>query len=100
MVASSSGRCAASTVTATAPAFITASQQAASQGVVGPRSSTRLPGRTPRRPVSAWAIASTCSRSRPYVHTRPLASWNAGRSGPSRAMVPSSSSAPQFSRSG
>lgn len=99
-MASSSGRWVASTVTATAPAFITASQQAASQGVVGPRSSTRLPGRTPSRSVSACAIASTCARSSPYVHTGPLASRTAGRSAPSRAMVPSSSSAPQFSRSG
>ena len=55
--AARAARCAASTVTATAPAFSTASQQAASQGVVGPRSSTRLPGTTPSSPVRTWAIA-------------------------------------------
>lgn len=60
---SSCGRCWASTVTATAPAFSTASQHAASHGPVGPRSSTRLPGTTPRSPVSTWAIRSTRSRS-------------------------------------
>lgn len=100
IVASSGGRCAARTVTATAPAFITAGQQAASHGVVGPRSSTRLPGRTPRSSVRARAIASTRSRSCPYVHTGPFASRIAGRSGPSRPIVASSSSVPPFSRSG
>lgn len=65
MVASSVARACASTVTATAPAFMTASQQAASQGVVGPRSSTRLPGTTPRSSVSTWAMRSTVSRSSP-----------------------------------
>lgn len=65
MVASSLARACASTVTAIAPAFMTASQQAASQGVVGPRSSTRLPGTTPRSSVSTWATRSTVSRSSP-----------------------------------
>jgi len=34
-------------VTAMAPAFITANQQATSMGLLGARSSTRLPGTTP-----------------------------------------------------
>ncbi len=95
-VASSCGRCWASTVTATAPAFSTASQQAASQGVVGPRSSTRLPGTTPRSPVSRCASRSTRARSSPYVQAGPSGVRNTGRS----SGWPCSSSAAQFSRSG
>lgn len=63
IVASSRARCCASTVTATAPAFSTASQHAASQGVVGPRSMTRFPGTTPSSEVSTCAIRSTRVRS-------------------------------------
>lgn len=96
MVLSSCGRCWASTVTATAPAFSTASQQAASQGVVGPRNRTRLPGTTPRSSVSRCASRSTRARSVPYDHVSPFGVWNADRS----SSGPASSSAAQFSRSG
>ncbi len=92
----SCGRCWASTVTATAPAFSTASQQAASQGVVGPRSSTRLPGTTPRSPVRRWARRSTRARNRPYVQSSPDGVRKTGRS----SGGPVSSSAAQFSRGG
>jgi len=44
--------------TATAPAFITPNQQAASIGLFGARSSTRWPGRTPISATSTWATAS------------------------------------------
>ena len=55
MVAISLGRSRAIVVTATPPALITASQATASQGVFGPRSRTRLPGRRPKSSVSTWA---------------------------------------------
>ena len=55
MVAISFGRSSAIVVTATPPALITASQAAASQGLFGPRSSTRLPGCRPKSSVSTWA---------------------------------------------
>ncbi|CAM5313288.1 NADPH dehydrogenase [Streptomyces violarus] len=96
IVLSSCGRCWASTVTATAPAFSTASQQAASHGVVGPRSSTRLPGTTPSSPVSRCAMRSTRARRSAYVHGSPAGVRNAGRS----PGGPWSSSAAQLSRSG
>jgi hypothetical protein len=51
--------------TTTAPAFSTASQQATSQGVFGPRNSTRLPGTTPYSSTSTCAMESAASRSRP-----------------------------------
>ncbi|MNU05134.1 hypothetical protein D3C72_2498300 [compost metagenome] len=51
--------------TTTAPAFSTAIQQAASIGVLVPRTSTRLPGTMPNRSVSSRAIRSTVSRKRP-----------------------------------
>ena len=51
-------------VTATPPALITASQAAASQGVFGPRSRTRFPGRRPKSSVStraSWLVRRTVS---------------------------------------
>jgi hypothetical protein len=44
--------------TATAPVFITPNQHAASIALLGARSSTRWPGRTPISCTSTWAIAS------------------------------------------
>ena len=42
--------------TAVAPAFITANQQATSIGLFAARSSTRLPGTTPRSGISTFAM--------------------------------------------
>ena len=55
-VVSSPARSSGIVVTATAPALSTASQHAASQGLFGPRSSTRFPGTMPSSPVSTRAI--------------------------------------------
>ena len=64
IVAISRDRSRAMVVTATPPALITASQAAASQGLFGPRSSTRLPGTRPKSSVSTWAIwFATLARS-------------------------------------
>ena len=52
-------------VTATPPAFSTANQQATSHGSLGPRSSTRLPGTSPRSSTSTAAIWFACARSSP-----------------------------------
>ena len=65
IVAISLGRSKAMVVTATPPALITASQAAASQGLFGPRSSTRLPGRRPKSSVSTWASWFVCRIARP-----------------------------------
>ena len=65
MAVSSEARSSGMVGTATAPAFSTASQQAASQGLFGPRSRTRLPGTTPSRSVSTRAIWSVTARSSP-----------------------------------
>ncbi|SLJ11125.1 Uncharacterised protein [Mycobacteroides abscessus subsp. abscessus] len=52
-------------VTTTPPALTTANQQATSQGVLGERSSTRLPGTRPKSSVSTRAIRlAVSSRSR------------------------------------
>ena len=55
-VASSPARSSGIVVTATAPAFSTPNQHATSQGLFGPRSSTRLPGTMPRSSTSTCAI--------------------------------------------
>ena len=64
MVAISLGRSRAMVVTATPPALTTASQAAASQGLFGPRSRTRLPGCRPKSSVStraSWFVRRTVS---------------------------------------
>lgn len=64
MACSSLARSSGMVATAMPPAFITANQQAASSGVLGARSSTRLPGTRPMRRTStlamrlAWACRS------------------------------------------
>ena len=64
IVASSPGRSSGIVVTATAPVFSTPNQQAVSHGLLGPRSSTRLPGTMPRSSTRAWAIRfAAASRS-------------------------------------
>ena len=55
MVVSSLARSSDMVATATPPALSTPSQHAASQGLFGPRSSTRLPGTRPRSSVSTRA---------------------------------------------
>ena len=56
--ASSLARSIGIVATAIAPAFITANQQATSIGLLAARSSTRLPGTTPRSPTRTWAMRS------------------------------------------
>ena len=64
IVASSPGRSSGIVVTATAPVFSTPNQQAVSHWLLGPRSSTRLPGTMPRSSTRAWAIRfAVASRS-------------------------------------
>ncbi len=64
IVASSPGRSSGIVVTATAPVFSTPNQQAVSHWLLGPRSSTRLPGTMPRSSTRAWAIRfAAASRS-------------------------------------
>ncbi len=64
MVAISRPRSRGIVATATAPALSTPRKQAASQGLFGPRSSTRLPGTTPRSSTSTWATRlAAASRS-------------------------------------
>ena len=56
IVVSSAARSIGMVATATPPALSTPSQHAASHGLFGPRSSTRLPGTSPRSSVSTRAI--------------------------------------------
>ncbi len=58
---SSLARSSGMVVTAIAPTFITANQQAASIGLLGARSSTRLPGTTPISCTSTLAMRLACS---------------------------------------
>ncbi len=60
---SSAGRSSGTVVTTTAPALSTASQHTASQGVLGPRSSTRLPEASPASWTRNRATRSTRSRT-------------------------------------
>ncbi len=55
---SSAARSSGMVVTTTPPAFRTPSQQATSQGALGPRNRTLLPGTRPSCPVSSRATAS------------------------------------------
>ena len=55
MLVSSAVRSIGMVGTATQPAVRTPSQQAASQGLFGPRSSTRLPGTSPKSSVRTRA---------------------------------------------
>ena len=52
---SSPARSSGMVLTATAPALVTASQAATIAGLLPERSSTRLPGLTPKSSTSAWA---------------------------------------------
>jgi hypothetical protein len=61
MVASSRARSMGMVPTAMPPAFITASMQAASSGVLAPRSRTRLPLTRPSWRTSTPAMRSTCA---------------------------------------
>ncbi len=64
MVVSSAARSSGMVATTTPPAYSTPNQQATSQGLFGPRSSTRFPGTRPRSPVSTAAIRlAVASRS-------------------------------------
>jgi hypothetical protein len=65
IVASSPARSSGIVVTATPPALRTANQQATSHGSLKPRSSTRLPGTSPRSSTSTRAIRFACARSSP-----------------------------------
>jgi hypothetical protein len=65
IVASSPARSSGIVVTATPPAFRTANQHATSQGSLNPRSSTRLPGTSPRSSVRTAAIRLAAARRSP-----------------------------------
>jgi hypothetical protein len=65
MAASSPARSSGIVVTATAPALITPAQHATSQGLFGPRSSTRLPGTMPKSSVSTCATRLAAVSSSP-----------------------------------
>ncbi len=100
IVASSPARSSGIVATTTAPAFIAPNQQATSHGLFGARSSTRLPGRTPRSSTSARATRLARASRSAYDQTAPPASRRQGRSPPNRWIVRSSSSSAQFSRCG
>ena len=55
ILASSPARSSGMVLTATAPALVTASHAATMAGLLPDRSSTRLPGLTPKSSTSAWA---------------------------------------------
>ena len=60
---SSLARSSGMVATAMPPALTTANQQAASIGVFGARSSTRLPGTSPRSSTSTCAMRLACACS-------------------------------------
>ncbi len=62
MVRSSPARSSGMVVTTTAPALSAPNQHAVSQGLFGPRSSTRLPGTTPRSSTSTCATWFAATR--------------------------------------
>ncbi len=83
--ASSRARSAAIVATAIPPARSTPSQAATAHGLFGERSSTRLPGTSPRSSASTCATCAERNCNSPYVHTSPAGVRSAGRSGPSSA---------------
>jgi hypothetical protein len=97
--ASSRARSSGMVATTMPPALSTANQAAAIICELGPRSSTRVPGTTPRSSRSTWAMRSACSRSSRYVQRPP---WKrmAGRSVKPPSTIRSSSSTAALTRSG
>ena len=81
------------------PAFSTANQHAAIIGELKPRSSTRLPGTSPRSSRSTAAMRLDALHQSRYVH-RPPSQTNAVRSAWPASAMRSSSSTAQFSRGG
>ena len=73
-------------VTATAPALSTPNQHAVSHGLLGPRSSTRLPGTMPRSSTSAWAIRFAAASRSAYDQVAAPGACRHGRSGPCSAI--------------
>jgi hypothetical protein len=57
------GRSSGMVQTTTPPAFRMANQHATIIALLGPRSSTRLPGTTPKSSTSTWAIRFAVSSS-------------------------------------
>src|SRR5690349_22759856 len=86
--------------TTTPPALSTANQQAASHGVFGPRSSTRLPGTSPRSSTSTWAMRLAAARRSSYVQVGEPLACRQGRAPPRSVITSSSSAVAQLSRSG
>ena len=75
-------------VTTTPPALSTANQHATSHGLLGPRSSTRLPGTMPRSRVSTVAIRLAVALQLAVASSvSPSGVSRQGRSGPSSAIT-------------